>query len=113
MVNLAGMKLPKAVIVLLHILAWVVLSFVPLYLVPLATPESEFKEIGFSAGLHMAMLIFIFYFNFYFLYPTYFKKKQIFTYVILCVITSLIFTTIYTLVRQYYHLFHTSLALFI
>ena len=113
MVNLANMKLPKAVIVLLHILAWIILSFVPLYLVPLTAPESEFKEIGFSAALHMGMLIFIFYFNFYFLYPVYFRKKQIFIYVVLCIITSLIFTTIYTLVRQHYHLFYTSLALFI
>ena len=113
MVNLASMKLPRAVIVLLHILAWVVLSFVPLYFVPLASPESEFKEIGFSAALHMGMLIFIFYFNFHFLYPAFFKKKRIFTYVVLCLITSLIFTTIYTLVRQHYHLFHASLVLFI
>jgi two-component system LytT family sensor kinase len=107
------MKLPKPVIILLHALVWGILSFIPLYLVPLVTPSSEFSRIDFSAVLHMGMLIFIFYFNFYFLYPVYFKRKRISVYILLCILMSMLFTTVYALVRHYSGVWHSSLALFI
>lgn len=107
------MNFPKPVYILFHAMSWGLLSIIPLFLVPMVSPESDFREIELSAAFYMGMLIFIFYLNYYFLYPAYFKKKRIMAYVMLCIITSLIFTTIYGLVRWYSNNLQASLVLFV
>ena len=107
------MNFPKPVYIVLHAMAWGLISIIPLVLVPMVSPESEFREIELPAAIYMGMLIFIFYLNYYFLYPTYFKKKRIREYVLLCIVTSVIFTTIYGIVRSYLNDLQASFALFI
>ena len=81
--------------IVFHILAWSVISLVPLYFVPRVSPGGDLRQFHFSALLHTGMLIIIFYFNFRYLYPGYFKQNKIPTYVLLCILTALSFTSVY------------------
>jgi two-component system LytT family sensor kinase len=90
----------KPLHILFHILFWMVIGAVPMVLGPVMKHNEEVGNVNISGAIHIALLISIFYFNCYFLYPRYFRRKKIGMYITLCFVSAVVFTAFFTFVQN-------------
>lgn len=90
----------KLLVIFVHVLLWGLFLILPLYIYRIRIPDIRFfyREI-----INKAFLIVLFYFNFYYLLPRFFKKRQVLSY-FLSLVAALILLCAQQIILEVYFL---------
>jgi two-component system LytT family sensor kinase len=90
----------KLLVIVVHILLWGIFLILPLYIYRIRIPEVRFfyREI-----INKAFLVVLFYFNFYYLLPRFFKNRKLLSY-FLSLVAALIILCVQQLILEVYFL---------